>query len=73
MNISSDILSEFDIILDKVKSNIKSIPTFYYIGIGTANHDMIYPIPQNRHELPDYILNSYYPNKVLILIEVIRI
>ena len=64
-----DVLSEFDNILDKIKSNIKSIPTFYYVGIGTANHDINYPIPQNRHELPDYILNLDYPNKVLILID----
>jgi hypothetical protein len=60
---------DFDIVLDKIKSNRRQIPTFYYIGIGTNNYDIDYPIPENRHELPDYILKLNYPYKVLILID----
>jgi len=61
--------SDFDTILINIRQNLKSNPTFYYLGIGTANHNIEYPIPANRHELPDYILELDYPNKVLILID----
>ena len=55
--------------MEQIRLNQRRGSTFYYIGIGTANHEKEYPIPENRHELPDFLLDLNYKNKVLILID----
>ena len=44
-------------------------PTFYYMAIGSANHNQTYPPPEQRHEYPDYVRDYTFNRKVLILID----
>jgi len=53
----------------EIRLNQRRGPTLYYVGIGTADHTGEYPIPENRHELPDGLLDLGFPNIVLILID----
>ena len=48
---------------------ITSIPTFYYMGIGSANLLNEWPASNNRQEYPDYVRDYNYERKVLILID----
>jgi hypothetical protein len=45
------------------------VPTFYYMGVGSANNSNSWPEPSSRQELPDYVMAYPYFRKVIILID----
>jgi hypothetical protein len=47
----------------------RDVPTFYYMGIGSANNINTWPDPSARHELPDYVMAYPFSRKVIILID----
>lgn len=57
------------IMIQSFDEYIQSIPTFYYMAIGSANPSLDWPPPNNRQEYPDYVKNYSNERKVLILID----
>lgn len=72
MDSNDDFKKTYMLALEYISQTIdltNNLATFYYFGVGTANHTQMFPDPENRHEYPDYVKNLYHPHKVLILID----